>query len=160
MRIPRSSVLLLALSLAASGGARAGELKLYDQWHPDPWGILKMVKMGGGRGYRAAADSALAGLTWLRLGARWEARQWARGETIALTLKDGRELEAGPVWGMTGPTNPPPGDRIELGLQTRLIRRADLDPGSWGRGGLILAGFRAPVEVKDVASVTIRQRRF
>lgn len=134
------------------------------RWQPR-LDVLALLGEGHAQAYRVAARS-FASHTWFNFAATWAPDSFAHGvvlwpaqQTIALTLKDGRTIEAATIMAMTPrPTCAP----VMLGVSLRWLDPDDLERGrsrDGTTGAVLLVGFPDPdLGIGDVAGVQVRRR--
>jgi hypothetical protein len=135
--------------LALVGGA----LTVMGPWAPRV--DLNLFGPGHAQAHKIAAQSQ-ASQRWFTIAADWDsALTWPQGQTIALVLKDGRNLEAVQILAMT----PRPQMRpIFLGLVSRTLYPSELEHGKNGRCVLLVAFPDPDLGLRDIAGVQVRQK--
>jgi len=118
--------------------------------------VIEASGPGHAQAYRIALASQ-ATVRWFSFAAAWDsAVSWPRGQTIVVTLRDGRRLQAGTVMAMT-PL--PEGRPIMLGLESRRLEPSELQHGRNGRCVLLVSFPDPNLGRGDIRGVALEARR-
>jgi len=129
----------------------SGALTLMAPWEPR----VKLDQPGVAQAFQIASRN-LYSQRWFTFAAQWDTiTAWPQGQTIALSLKDGRSLEASQVMAMT----PRPQCRpVFLGLSSQLLDPSQLEHGRNGRVVLLVSFPDPGIGLRDITGVQVRRK--